>query len=189
VVGPWVGAVGRFIQLIPIFLLAASTGGCFQPLYGKYSLGGGDSSNIAQSLGAVDVLQIDPPNTDDARLAVEVRNDLLFALQGGDGGTSPTHSLKVKLVAQLPYTTSVDIQTGRSETSIYNLTAAYQLTDLRTGKVVLTATAVAPVSFDNPGEQQRFANARALRDAQNRAGQQVADSIRSRLASFFVSGT
>jgi LPS-assembly lipoprotein len=177
----------RFIQLVPIFLLAASTGGCFQPLYGKYSFGG-DSSNIAQSLGAVDVLQIDSPNSDDQRIAVEVRNDLLFALQGGDGGGSPTHSLKVRLIAQQPYTTSVDIQTGRSETNVYNLTAVYQLTDLRTGKVVLSGNGVAPVSFDNPGEQQRFATARALRDAQNRAAQQIADSIKARLASFFVSG-
>jgi LPS-assembly lipoprotein len=179
----------RFTQLILICLFAGSVGGCFQPLYGNSSLGGGDSSNIAQSLRAVDVLQIDPPNRDDARMAVEVRNDLLFALQGGDSGTSPTHSLKVRLIAQQPYTTSVDIQTGRAETSVYNLTAVYQLTDLRTGKVVLSATAVAPVSFDTPGEQQRFATARALRDAQNRAAQQVSDFIRARLASFFVAGT
>jgi LPS-assembly lipoprotein len=179
--------MGRFAQLVLIFAVAASTGGCFQPVYGKYSFGG-DSSNVAQSLGAVDVLQIDASNTEDQRIAVEVRNDLLFALQGGNGGGSPTHSLKVRLIAQLPYSTSVDIQTGRSETSVYNLTAVYQLTDLRTGKVVLSGSGVAPVSFDTPGEQQRFASARALRDAQNRAAQQIAESVKARLASFFVTG-
>ena len=178
--------MGRFAKLVLIFLAAASTGGCFQPLYGQYSVGG--SSNVAQSLGAVDVLQIDAPDGDEQRLAVEVRNDLLFGLQGGGGAESPTHSLKVKLVALRPYSTSVDIQTGRSTTNIYNLTATYQLTDLRTGKVVLVASASTPVSYDNPGEQQRFANSRALRDTQNRASQQIADIIKARLASFFVAG-
>jgi LPS-assembly lipoprotein len=179
--------MGRFAKLVVTFVVAASTGGCFQPLYGQYSVGG--SSNVAQSLGAVDVLQIDAPAGDNAaRVAVEVRNDLLFALQGGGGGGSPTHSLKIRLAAAQPYSTSVDIQTGRSTTNIYNLYATYQLTDLRTGKVVLAASAAAPVSYDNPGEQQRFANARALRDTENRASQQIAENIKARLASFFVAG-
>jgi LPS-assembly lipoprotein len=83
----------------------------------------------------------------------------------------------------------VDLQTGRSSTDVYNLTASYQLTDLRTGKVVLIASAVSPVSYDTPGEQQRFARSRGLRDAENRAAQQIAENIRSRLASFFVAGS
>jgi hypothetical protein len=62
-------------------------------------------------------------------------------------------------------------------------------TECRTGKVVLRASATAPVSYDNPGEQQRFANARALKDAQSRAAQEISDTIKSRLASFFVAGT
>ena len=39
---------------------------------------------------AVDVPQIDSPDGDEGALSVQVRNDLLFALQGGDGGASPT---------------------------------------------------------------------------------------------------
>jgi LPS-assembly lipoprotein len=54
---------------------------------------------------------------------------------------------------------------------------------------VLGASAVAPVSYDTPGEQQRFARSRGLRDAENRAAQQIAETIRSRLASFFVAGS
>ena len=40
-----------------------------------------------------------------------------------------------------------------------------------------------------PGQQQRFAGERGLRDAEDRAAQVIADNIRSRLASFFVAGT
>jgi LPS-assembly lipoprotein len=179
--------MGPLFRVVVVLLLAGTTAGCFQPLYGTQSTTGGPA--VASALGAVDVDQIDAATgTDDARIGVELRNDLLFGLQGGSGGGSPTHSLKVRLMPTR-YTTSVDLQTGRSSTDVYSLIATYQLTDLRTGKVVLTATTVAPVSFDTPGEQQRFARSRGLRDAENRAAQQISDNIRSRLASFFVAGS
>jgi LPS-assembly lipoprotein len=40
-----------------------------------------------------------------------------------------------------------------------------------------------------PGPEQRFAKQRAQRDAEDRAVLAVAESIRNRLASFFVAGT
>jgi LPS-assembly lipoprotein len=45
------------------------------------------------------------------------------------------------------------------------------------------------VSYDVPGQEQRFARLRGLRDAESRAGQVIADNIRSRLASYFAAGT
>ena len=179
--------MGPLFRVVLVLSLAGTTAGCFQPLYGTQTTAGGPA--VATALNAVDVEQIDATTgTDDARIGVELRNDLLFALQGGSGGGSPTHSLKIRLIPSR-YTTSVDLQTGRSSTDVYNLTATYQLTDLRTGKVVLAASAVAPVSYDTPGEQQRFARSRGLRDAENRAAQQIAENIRSRLTSFFVAGS
>ncbi len=179
--------MGPLFRIVLVLLLAGTTAGCFQPLYGTQTTAGGPA--VSTALNAVDVEQIDAATgTDDARIGVELRNDLLFALQGGSGGGSPTHSLKIRLIPSR-YTTSVDLQTGRSSTDVYNLTATYQLTDLRTGKVVLAASAVAPVSYDTPGEQQRFARSRGLRDAENRAAQQIAENIRSRLTSFFVAGS
>ena len=56
-------------------------------------------------------------------------------------------------------------------------------------KVVVRDQTFSRVSYDLPGEQQRFAGARALRDAENRAAQIIADNVRSRLASYFVAGT
>jgi LPS-assembly lipoprotein len=40
-----------------------------------------------------------------------------------------------------------------------------------------------------PGSYQRFSRARALRDAEDRAAEQIAESIKTRLASFFYAGT
>ncbi|MBV8747931.1 MAG: hypothetical protein JO134_23120 [Xanthobacteraceae bacterium] len=179
--------MGSLFRVVLVLLLAGTTAGCFQPLYGTQSTTGGPA--VSAALGAVDIEQIEAATgTDDARIAVELRNDLIFALQGGSGGGSPTHSLKIRLTPTR-YNTSVDLQTGRSSTDVYSLIATYQLTDLRTAKTVLTASTVAPVSYDTPGEQQRFARSRGLRDAENRAAQQIAENIRSRLSSFFVAGS
>ena len=40
-----------------------------------------------------------------------------------------------------------------------------------------------------PGQEQRFARVRGLRDAELRAAKVIADNIRSRLASYFIAGT
>jgi LPS-assembly lipoprotein len=83
----------------------------------------------------------------------------------------------------------VDPQTGRTEAEITGIDVKYTLTELATGRPVVAATAFARVSSDIPGQQQRFARARALRDAETRAAKLIAEQIRSRLASYFVAGT
>ena len=51
------------------------------------------------------------------------------------------------------------------------------------------ATTFARVSYDIPGQEQRFARIRGLRDAESRATKQIAENISQRLSSFFVAGT
>src|SRR5262249_60897811 len=70
----------------------------------------------------------------------------------------------------------------------YGLNVNYNLVDLKTGKVVFSDVTFARVSYDIPGQEQRFARARGLRDAENRAGQVIAEAIKNRLASYFVAG-
>ncbi len=47
----------------------------------------------------------------------------------------------------------------------------------------------AHVDYDIPGAAQRFAKQRAQRDAEDRATEVVSETIRNRLASYFVAGT
>src|SRR4030088_1139480 len=62
--------------------IAALAGGCFQPLYGEQSPMGGPV--LRDQLSAVDIVQIEAPKgSDQARLAVEIRNALLYAFRGG----------------------------------------------------------------------------------------------------------
>ena len=57
------------------------------------------------------------------------------------------------------------------------------------GRVYMTGNTFSRVSYDIPGSYQRFARARAFRDAEDRACQEIADNIQTRLAAFFYAGT
>ncbi len=177
---------GRFGRAAIAVALAALLAGCFEPLHGQRSMSGGP--RVSEGLRGVDVAQIVAPNgTPEARIAVELRNALLFNLTGGSGSTSPTH----RLVIQIATTRSqviVDITTARPDVENYGINANYTLVDLATGRPVVTGQAFSRVSFDIPGQQQRFARQRGLRDAENRAAKVIADQLQARLASFFVTG-
>ena len=83
----------------------------------------------------------------------------------------------------------VDITTARPDVQVFGINVNYILTEIATGKPVVTGTTFARVSYDNPGQQQRFANARGQRDAENRAAKVISEAIKSRLASYFAAGT
>ncbi len=124
--------------------------GCFQPLYGERSLTGGPG--VRERLSAVDVGTIPAPNgTPEARIAVEVRNALIFDLTGGAGANSPTHDLAVQLSA-IRQQVIVDITTARPDVEQYGINATYTLTEIATGKPVVTGQTFARVSYDIPGQ-------------------------------------
>ena len=173
-------------RLVGALALAAMLGGCFQPLYGDRSVSGGPG--LKDRMAAVDIVIPDVPNGSPlARIANEVRNDLIFDLQGGSGGTTPTHQLKVSL-SSLNQQVIVDIITARPDVQQFGINANYTLIEKATGKAILTAQTFARVTYDNPGQAQRFSNARGQRDAENRASRQISDNIKSRLAAYFTAG-
>jgi LPS-assembly lipoprotein len=180
-------ALPLLCRIAGVVALAAPVAGCFQPLYGEHTLAGGPG--LSQRLRSVDVEPIPAPNgTPEARVAVEVRNALIFDMTGGSGTISPTHRLKIQLKS-IRQQVIVDIATARPDVEQYGIDATYTLTELATGKPVVGGQTFARVSFDNPGQQQRFARVRGLRDAENRAAKVISENIRSRLASYFVAGT
>src|SRR3954451_8917445 len=128
--------------------MAALAGGCFQPLYGEQSPMGGPV--LRDQLSAVDIVQIEAPKgSDEARLAVEVRNALLFDFSGGGSPAPPTHRLKISM-----YSTRaaiiVDVNTSRPDIENYGINATYSLTEIATAKVVVTGQTFAWVSYDIP---------------------------------------
>jgi LPS-assembly lipoprotein len=175
-------------RLLAAIALAGLTAGCFAPLYGDHA-GPGDSANVGDKLKTVDVAAIDSPNgTRLARVGVNVRNDLIYGLTGGRGALASNYRLDVKLTSSIAQVV-VDINTARPDVQNYGIDATYTLTDLSTGKKVINGATFSRVSYDIPGQEQRFAGERGLRDAENRAAKVIADNIRSRLASYFVAGS
>jgi LPS-assembly lipoprotein len=176
-----------FLRLAVVVAFGALTAACFQPLYGDQKLSGDDS--IRDKMSAVEIPEIKAQNgSPDARLAVSVRNALLYDLNGGANPVSPTHRLTITMGSGKS-TVIVDVTSGRPETEVENINATLTLTEIATNKVVMTATTFSRASFDIPGSAQRFAAARAARNSEDRAVDLLAHNIRNRLASYFVAGT
>jgi len=179
--------VPRFAGLLSTLALTALLGGCFQPLYGDRTVVGGPG--LKERMNAVAVQPIVTPNgSPQARIATELRNDLIFDLTGGSGGDPATHSLVIQLNTQNQQVI-VDITTARADVQQYGINVTFTLIERATGKNVLTGATFARVSYDNPGQAQRFANARGQRDAENRAAKVISEAIKARLASYFTAGT
>ena len=177
----------RLLRWPLVAALAVLLAGCFQPLYGDRTLVGG--SNLRSALAAVEVAQIEAqPSTPLSRLAVDLRNELTFRLEGGGGALPPTHRLKITLSTGTN-SLIVDPSTARSEVEVVSLDANYVLTELASNQQVVNSAATARVSYNVPGQQQRLAIVRGQRDAQTRAAKELADLIQARLASYFAAGT
>jgi LPS-assembly lipoprotein len=180
-------AGNRLARLAASLGLAACAGGCFQPLYADKSVDGGAS--LRNALAAIDVKQIAAlKGSDEARLAVEIRNALLFDLTGGSEPPRSTYKLNITMSSTLA-DIIVDTTTTRPSIEDYGINASYQLTEIASGKQVVNGQTFARVSYDIPGQEQRFARMRGLRDAESRAAKVIADNIRARLASYFAAGT
>lgn len=173
-------------RLLAVAALAAPTAGCFQPMYAEHTDG---TPALREKLMGVDLPPLNYPNSSrEARLGVEIRNALAFKLYGNATGTTPTHRLEIKLQAS-DSTLMTDPNTGLPTSEIYSLNAQFNLIDIATGKSVMTGTTFSHVSYDVPGSYQRFARARAFHDAEDRASQEIAERIKTRLASYFYAGT
>jgi len=122
------------------------------------------------------------------RGAVEIRDALLYDFTSGGYPAPPTYRLKIS-IASTRVSIIVDVNTSRPDVENYGLNASYTLTEIATGKVVVTGETFARVSYDIPGQEQRRARVCGLRDAELRAAKMIADNVRSRLASYFIAGT
>ncbi|WP_445218980.1 LPS assembly lipoprotein LptE [Bradyrhizobium sp. Pa8] len=173
-------------RLLAVAALAALTAGCFQPMYAERTDG---TPGLREKLMGVDLPPINKANASrEARVGVEVRNALAFKLYGSATGMPPTHRLEIRF-ASSKTSLIVDPNTGLPNSENYGIDAQYNLIEVVSGKSVMTGTTFARVSYDMPGSYQRFARNRALRDAEDRAANEIAENINTRLASFFTAGT
>ena len=180
----------RLARLAVMLAAAGLTAGCWEPLYGTRR--GVNGESVQDKFAAIDIPPLDIPSlkrgTPDERIAVAIRNALQFDLHNGANAFAPTYMLKV-IVTTIQFTAEIDPTTGRANSQVESVTARYSLVELATGRSVVTDNCFAQVDYDIPGSQQRFAGQRGRRDAEDRAVQVVAQTIRNRLASYFIAGT
>jgi LPS-assembly lipoprotein len=173
-------------RLFAVAALAALTAGCFQPMYAEHTDG---TPGLREKLMGVELPPVDKPNASrEARLGVEIRNALAFKLYGTATGMPPTHRLVLR------FTTSrsslmIDPNTALPNSENVGIDAQYNLIEIASNKSVMTGSTFSRVSYDMPGSYQRFARSRAFRDAEDRAAQEIAENIQTRLAAFFTAGT
>jgi LPS-assembly lipoprotein len=171
---------------LAVAALAALTAGCFQPMYAEHSDG---TPGLREKLMGVELPPIDKPNASrEARLGVEIRNALAFKLYGNATGMPPTHRLVIRFTTTRS-SLMINPLTALPSSENYGIDAQYNLIEIVSNKSVMTGTTFSRVTYDIPGNLQRFARSRAFRDAEDRAAQEIADNIQTRLASFFVAGT
>lgn len=177
--------VTRLLRRTALFSLVASVAlvsACtVRPLYSSAPLVAGSQVGASAELASI---SIKPVKT---RYAQQVRNNLIFALAGGGGEpASPAYTLDLGVSELLESAAVVQIQTDEDEPTAgtVTLTAAYTLTDAKTGVVIGTGKRSIPASFDKP--VQEFASYRAQIDAENRAARELADLLRLSIAQDLV---
>ena len=177
---------GIAVRLLAIAALAALTAGCFQPMYGEHADG---TPALREKLLTVDLPPVVKPNASrEARIGVAIRNALAFKLYGNAVGASPLYKLELKFTSSRS-DLIVDPNTGLPTTENLALDVQYNLIEIASNKSVMTGTTFSHLSYDLPGSYQRFSRTRAYRDAEDRASEEIAEHIQTRLASFFYAGT
>lgn len=160
------------LRRLAAVLLMLGLGGCFRPMYGEMS--GGPA--VVDQLSRIDV------QIADGRVGQSLRNELLYAFNGGADAAGSGYRLTVSIGQS---TEDVILQrSGEAGTTFYELRANFTLIDANTGRVLHGGTAVSRTSFDRT--TQIFANQRAALDAENRAVKVIARSIRTRVAGYFA---
>src|SRR3954465_9243076 len=173
-------------RLLVVAALGALTAGCFQPMYAAHTDG---TPALREKLMGVDLPPVDKPNgSRDARLGVEIRNALAFKLYGAATGMPPTHKLVIRFNTNRS-SLILNPATALPAVENYGIDAQYNLIEIVSNKSVMTGSTFSRVSYDIPGQLQRFARQRAFRDAEDRACHEIAENIQTRLASFFTAGT
>lgn len=173
-------------RLVAVAALTGLTAGCFQPMYAEHADG---TPGLRDKLAGIELPPVDKPNASpEARIGVGIRNALAFKLYGTATGTAPTHKLVLKFQTSRS-SLIVSQTTGLPTTENVGIDAQYNLVELATNKSVMTGTTFARTSYDIPGSYQRFSRQRAFRDAEDRAAEQIAENIKTRLAAYFTAGT
>ncbi len=168
-------ARGSRATMVAVLLAGVSIGiaGCgIHPLYGPTASG----ATTQQLMSAIRVAPIP------GRVGQRVRNELIFANTGGGNPAPQKYKLQIALKEHL--SKSLVEQTGEATSEIYLLNAQFKLVDIASGKVVFTGSALSQAAYDR--YDRTFSNVRAQYNAENRAANDLAETIKTRIAAYLA---
>jgi LPS-assembly lipoprotein len=179
------GGVARRMSLCVAVAAALALASCqVRPLYGT-STGdfGSAPSPVATELAAIDLDSINSQYANDDAARV-LYNELTFRFERGAGAQAKKYRLKVLMDVG---SSEVGVEQFSDVPSAYTTTmnSTFVLSDLANDETLMTGRAFKSASYDF--SNQRFANTRAYRDAQERVAKAVADDIAARIAGYFAS--
>jgi LPS-assembly lipoprotein len=162
------------LSILALAGLAAVSACTVTPLYSTAGLQTG--SVASNRLASVNVK---PATT---RVGLEVRNHLIFLLNGGAGEpASSAYSVETGITSVSTAGATIQRTSDSEPTAgIVTVTSNYSIVDTKTGSVVASGRRSIPASYDVP--RQEFAALRALRDAENRAARELAEILRITIA-------
>jgi LPS-assembly lipoprotein len=160
--------------MVAMAALVALAGCTVQPLYGN----GPTGQAVPTTISRIAIAPVD------SRVAQQVRNALIFKLDGGTEPSSPAYRMTLVVTAAQTALGVTPIESAPS----YSLTvsATYEITSVATGKIVLRDTSRGSASYNRT--MQEYANDRARLDAEDRAAEVAAEDIRLRLATAAAKG-
>lgn len=177
------GHTPRATRLLRSTLLVAAVGGLAiaagcqaRPLYGSGATLSSGATGAATPLSSISVKAVG------SRPAQIVRNQLVFLLNGGAQPQASTrYSVGLNVTAETSSAAYVQ-RTSEDEPTAGAVTmrGAYEITDNQTGEVIRTGSRQIVSSFDVP--RQQFSALRAERNAQERAGRELAELLRLAIA-------
>lgn len=163
---------------------ALATSACtVRPLYQDVSSSIAPAGATASTgLATVSVKPVDGTKLIYRRAAQELRNHLIFGLNGGAGEpAAPRYLLDLFVTSRIISAAKIQIAVDNEPTAGSAIvTAKYRLLDMATGRAVAAGTRSATASFDK--SRQIFATVRAEDDAENRAARELAEILRLSLA-------
>ena len=173
---PETGSRRAFAALAFATMLAASLAGCttsgIRPLYG-----GAAGETTVASLRSVDVVA-------PGRIGQQIRNELVFGFSGGAGEPErPRWRLEITTTV-VDTAVGLDRYANLATAHLGRVSSIWVLTEIATGRTLANGTSFANAAYDY--SQQRFADLRARRDAENRAAGMIAIDIRNKIAVWFA---
>ncbi|MGH2341303.1 LPS assembly lipoprotein LptE [Segnochrobactraceae bacterium EtOH-i3] len=155
-----------------------------QPLHGSApsaSTVAGEGADALPPTGELSRVELQSPRN---RVEQQFTNELSFRLTGGANAPKPAYALRFTLTKS-ESAISIERTIDTPAAYLLYLTVSFVLSDIETGRTLMMGSTFATASYDF--SDQRFANQRAVINAEDRAAKVMANDVATRLAAYFAS--